>query len=142
MDKEKRRGYSDLLVSAGVDIVPVERVSAAANAWGERFLNRVWTAQEIGYCQGKQNPFEHLAARFAAKEAVSKSLALTWDKGLKWKEISIVNNGTGVPEVKLSGETRRVAAKLEVKSISLSMSHCRDYAVAYVTVVRGPGKGA
>ena len=77
----------------------------------------------------------HFAGRFASKEAVSKALGLDWGKGLKWKEIEIINNHLGTPEVKLSGETRRTVQKLKARKILLSISHCKDYAVASATII-------
>lgn len=125
-----------MIFGTGIDIVQVGRISRAVNTWGDRFLNRVWTTQEINYCWHKQNPFEHFAVRFAGKEAVCKSLGLTWSKGLRWREIEIINNHLGTPGVELSGETRRTARKLKVRNILLSMSHCRDYAVASAITMR------
>jgi len=124
-----------LIFGTGIDIAQVGRISRAVDTWGDRFLNRIWTAQEIDYCWRKKNPFEHLAGRFAAKEAVSKALGLDWSKGLKWREIEIINNQLGIPEVGLSGEAKRTAQKLKVRKILLSMSHCNDYAVASATIV-------
>ena len=124
-----------MIIGTGIDIAQVGRISRAVDKWGERFLNRIWTAHEVGYCWRKKNPFEHLAGRFAAKEAVSKALGLDWSKGLKWKEIEIINNHLGTPEVEFSGEAKRTAQKLKVRKILLSMSHCKDYAVASATII-------
>ena len=74
------------VISVGVDIVEVQRIADVLHAWGKKFIDRVWTSDEVDYCFSTYNPEEHFAARFAGKEAVSKSLGVTWDKGIKWKD--------------------------------------------------------
>ena len=130
------KSETDLIFGTGIDIVQVERMSRVVTRWGDKLLKRVWTDREINYCRSKQNPFEHFAARFAGKEAVSKSLGLTWSEGVRWKEIEIVDKRPGKPEVELSGETRRTANELKIGNIILSMSHCREYAVASAIITR------
>lgn len=125
-----------MVFGIGIDIAQVGRISWAVNTWGDRFLNRIWTTIELDYCWHKQSPFEHLAGRFAAKEAVSKALGLNWNKGLKWREIEIISKHAGTPVVEFFGEAKRTAQKLKVRKILLSMSHCKDYAVASATIIR------
>ena len=87
----------------GTDIVAVDRIRALIRERGTAFLERWFTAHEIGYCFGKAVPSRHFAARFAAKEAVLKALPVTWEGPLPWRSIEIANDPRGVPSVSLSG---------------------------------------
>ncbi len=122
----------------GTDIVAVARISALIQARGALFLQRWFTAREIGYCYGKAVPSRHFAARFAAKEAVLKALPMPWDGPLPWRSIEIVNDPRGAPSVILSGAIRNAAMEAAIGGIEVSLSHCDDYAtaVALVTVIR------
>ncbi len=104
--------------------------------YGQRFLNRVFTPGEIAYCRGRA---PNLAARFAAKEATMKALG-TGIRGVGWKDIEVVRHESGAPAIKLHqrGETR--AQRRGVQEISLSLSHSREYAVAFV-VIRSESPG-
>lgn len=112
-----------MIEGVGVDIVSIERIKSVYEKFNIRFLNRVFTAEEIKYSFSHLNPFPHLAARFAVKEAVIK--ALKKPKGLKLKDIEVVNNLDGSPEVKIDGLN---------KKIFISLSHERNYTVAFVVV--------
>ena len=94
----------------------------------------MYTPGEIAYCRGRP---PNLAARFAAKEATMKALG-TGVRGVGWKDIEVVRQESGAPAVKLHGRGQRRAQRLEVREIALSMSHSREYAVAFVVVRRGP----
>jgi holo-[acyl-carrier protein] synthase len=104
----------------GVDIVEVPRVARLARQ--KRFLQRVFTPEEIAYCRGKKNAVQHYAVRFAAKEAVYKALGKS---GVGHKEISVRNDARGKPAVVLAARLKRWE-----KRISLSLSHTAGYAVA------------
>jgi holo-[acyl-carrier protein] synthase len=114
----------------GTDIVAVPRIAALIKARGRVFLQRWFTAREIGYCSGKAVPPRHFAARFAAKEAVVKALPVAWDGPLPWRSIEIVNDSQGAPSVSLSGAILDAATKAGVGGISVSLSHCDQYATA------------
>jgi holo-[acyl-carrier protein] synthase len=120
----------------GTDIVAVGRIAALIRDRGAAFLDRWFTAREIGYCSGKAVPSRHFAARFAAKEAVVKALPVDWDGPLPWRSIEIGNDPRGVPSVSLSGAILDAAARAGVGEIKVSLSHCDEYAtaVALVTV--------
>jgi holo-[acyl-carrier protein] synthase len=108
-------------VKIGIDIVEVKRIAKlAAN---KRFLNRVYTRQEIRYCSGKKNRAQHFAVRFATKEAVWKALN---DKKITHKDIGVKNLPDGKPEVLIKGKKR--------KNIDVSLSHTSDYAAAVAVV--------
>ncbi len=115
--------------SIGVDLVEVERVQALAIRYGERFLSRVFTEQELAYCRGRS---PELAARFAAKEAVSKALGvgIQHQDGVGWREIQVVSDAHGKPGIELSGTAARRAGELGLSTFALSLSHTREYAIA------------
>ena len=119
-----------MILSTGIDIVKIERLRNVIDKRGKRFLDRVFTNREIEYCSKKIHRYQHLAGRFASKEAISKALKLRWEKGVNWKDIEIINNGNGSIEARLSGQARDAANSLKIKDINLSMSHCQDYATA------------
>jgi len=131
-----------MLVGTGVDIIDIGRFRKVANKRGKRFLNRIFTAAELSYCNKKIDKIQHLAARFACKEAISKALKMNWSKGLDWKEIEITNNHSGEPEARLTGQAKEAVDYLKIKNISLSLSHCQDYAVAMAVILKGDNNGA
>lgn len=120
----------------GTDIVSVGRIAALMRNGGTAFLERWFTAREIGYCSGKAVPSRHFAARFAAKEAVFKALPMAWSGPLPWRCIEIVNDQCGAPSVRLSGAILDAATEAGAGEIKVSLSHCDEYAtaVAFVTV--------
>jgi holo-[acyl-carrier protein] synthase len=119
-----------MLVS-GIDLIEVHRIENAIAQYGERFLERVFTRGELAYCRGRP---PQLAARFAAKEAVSKALGtgIQHRDGVAWQEIQIVSDDHGKPTVQLSGKAARRAEQIGVSTFSLSLSHTREHAIALV----------
>jgi holo-[acyl-carrier protein] synthase len=111
----------------GVDIVEIERVNRAIRKWGWRFLNRVYTEQEQVVC----DRVPELAARFAAKEAVMKALG-TGISGAGWREIEVLSDQRGKPLVHLHGKAQLQASRLGLHKLEISLSHCRQYALAVV----------
>jgi len=114
--------------AVGVDIIEIERVAAALAKFGERFLRRVYTAEEAAFCRGRVH---ELAARFSAKEAVMKALG-TGARGLAWREIEVLPNHRGKPLVYLHGRAKARAERIGLAGLDVSMSHSREYAVAFV----------
>ncbi len=110
----------------GIDIIEIARISKALEIHGERFLHRVFTLQERQYCLGKTSPTPSLAARFAAKEAVSKAIGTGIGSHLRWKDIEIIKVHNQ-PSVRLP---QHIYEQFGIKKILLSLSHCRDYATA------------
>ena len=120
-------------IECGTDIIEISRIKDSIEEAGERFLNRVYTKTEIEYCESKKKQkYQHYAARFAAKEATFKAISsLLEDKySICWKDIEVVNDSQGKPKVNILGvdETR-------IESISISISHCKEYATANVVAV-------
>ncbi len=115
----------------GIDIVEVPRIAAALERWGERFLNRVYTARERDLYSRK---LLSLAARFAAKEAVMKALG-TGMRGVGWKEIEVVPDHRGKPVLHLYGRALNRAKELGIQSWDISLTHSRDTAIASVVAI-------
>ena len=120
-----------MIVGTGIDIVEIKRIKNILNKWGDRFLKRIYTEKEKKYCEKKKNMYIHLAARFAAKEALVKMLG-TGMKQIKWTEIEITNNRKGKPEINLYGKALLIAKQQEISIIHISISHEKEYAVAQV----------
>lgn len=119
-----------MIVGVGCDIIEIERIVRAIKR--ESFIRRVFTAEEAAYCQRRgQQAAASFAARFAAKEAVLKALGTGLREG-SLQEIAVDNDGLGKPLVQLSGHFAMLAKQLGVKNIQISLSHSRDFAVAYV----------
>ena len=123
-----------MTLSSGVDIIEISRIRRVLDRYSQRFLHRVYTDGEIAYCQGRA---PNLAARFAAKEATMKALG-TGIRGVGWKDIEITRRESGAPGILLHGRARLRAQRLGVLDISLSLSHSREYAVAFVVLQREP----
>jgi len=112
----------------GVDIVELARIERAVQRYGDRFLSRVYTEAELAYCRGD---VARLAARWAAKEAMSKALGTGW-RGIEWRELEVVREPSGQPTVALHGRAKAIAESLGLTRWALSLSHSGEYAVAFV----------
>jgi holo-[acyl-carrier protein] synthase len=121
-----------LIIGLGVDIAEVPRIQAAIEGRGQRFLDRVFTPNEIAYCERFKNKFERYAGRFAAKEAAMKALGTGWRRGIRWVDLEVVREQSGRPTISLAGEAAKIAAQLGVKRISLSITHTESEALAQV----------
>ena len=121
-----------MIVGTGVDIAEVARIRDAVSRFGERFLKRVFTPEEIHYCTSKANSEERLAARFAAKEAAMKAIGTGLRHGVTWQDVEVVRQLGGRPGLRLSGKAAEFAAALGCQRIHLSLSHTEDQAIAHV----------
>lgn len=120
-------------ILCGTDIIEIERIKKSIERSGERFLNLIYTPAEIEYCESTRNAkFSHYAGRFAAKEAIFKAVSsLLSDKfQITWKDAQVINDENGNPKI----EFVNIEFK-EIKSIDISISHCKEYAVATVTLL-------
>ena len=122
-------------IRQGIDIVSVDRLAQTAERHGERFLNRIFTAEERAYCDSKRFKFEHYAARFAAKEAMMKAMEIRRKNRLRFREIEVKRRATGKPEIFMSPTSRARFGLAEGVQIELSMTHERRYAVSFVVLV-------
>lgn len=119
-----------MILGLGVDIVEVARIERAVERWGEDFLNHVFCPEEIAYAKGRKFPAQHLAARFAAKEAVFKALA--GQEHIGWKDIKILNDPQGRPICVFTKNAFR-------DQILISLSHTQTHAVANAVVTARSG---
>mgnify|MGYP006305855667 CR=1 FL=1 len=113
-------------VRVGTDVVEIARIENAISQWGDRFLERSFSEDEIAYCESKRKPAQHFAGKFAAKEAVFKALGLTWAGPFSWRMIEIVSAPSGAPEVRLHAGD----AGAGDEDVSVSISHTGGFAVA------------
>lgn len=123
------------IIGIGIDVIEVERIDDALEEFGERFLDRVFTAGEQAYCGQQRRPAIHYAARWAAKEAVSKAFGTGIGAELGWIEIEILRRDSGEPELVLHGGAREHASELGVKEIKISLTHAKHYAAANAVVL-------
>jgi len=121
-----------MIVGLGVDIAEVERVRGAIERQGERFLKRVYTEKERAYCEQFKNKYERYAGRFAAKEAAMKALGTGWSRGVRWVDVEVVRERGGRPRMELHGEAKKIAEKLGVKHIAMTITHTESQALAQV----------
>jgi len=121
-----------MIVGMGIDIVEVHRIAAVIKAQKERFLRRVYTLNEVAYCEQFKNRFERYAARFAVKEAAMKALGTGWSRGVRWVDLEVVRERGGRPILTLKGEARKIAERLGVKRIAISITHTAEQALAQV----------
>src|SRR5437879_12995862 len=119
-----------LIVAVGTDIVEVLRIGQMIERHGEVFLNRVFTDDEIRYCQRRKDYTQHYAGRWAAKEAVMKTLGTGWSRGVGWRDIEICSSRSGAPSIALRGAAREVAEQAGICGVLISLSHCRAFATA------------
>ena len=114
----------------GIDVVEVQRIAAAIERHGEPFLAKLFTPSEREYCESRKNPAIHFAARFAAKEAVSKALGTGIGGNAGLLEMEIVHDASGAPKILLSGAAERFTRENQITEAQISITHAREYAAA------------
>jgi len=119
----------------GTDIVEIVRIGEMIERHGELFLQRVYTEQEVAYCQKRAASYQHFAGRWAAKEAVLKALGTGWAKGIAWRDIEVVSRPSGQPRVLVHGAVKELAEQAGIAGFLLSISHCRSHATATAVAV-------
>jgi holo-[acyl-carrier protein] synthase len=125
-----------MIVATGIDIVEVYRIEESMTRT-PRFADRVFTAAEREYCDGKgKAAMPSYAGRFAAKEAFLKALGSGWRGEIAWQDIEIVNDEAGAPSFNLTGEAARLIDERQAKHVHLSISHTKEHAVASVIIER------
>ncbi len=122
------------ILGLGVDIVECARIEHSLERFGERFLHRVFTAGEIEYCQSMKYPARHFAARFAAKESVSKAFGTGIGKAMSWRDIDVRREGSGQPYIVLEGGAQKLAEGRAVSAVWISLSHTDHHAMAMVAL--------
>jgi holo-[acyl-carrier protein] synthase len=129
------------IVAHGIDLVDCPRIEGMVGEHGERFVNRVFTAAEQAYAEANKDRIEKLAGRFAAKEAVLKLMGTGWRGKIAWTDIEVVNNKAGQPEVNLCGEVRKIAERLGIRHISVSITHTANFAIASAVALAESDEG-
>jgi holo-[acyl-carrier protein] synthase len=121
------------MLTTGIDLIEIPRIEAVATRFGERFLKRVYTSAELDYCRGRSG---ELAVRFAAKEAVAKALGVglvhIGTNGVGWREIEVLQDPLGKPQLILHGRAQSRAEALALREWSLSLTHASQIAIAFV----------
>src|SRR3989338_8591426 len=119
----------------GIDIVEIKRLAKVSKKWGSAFLKKVYTDRELAYAKSRKFPYQHLAARFAAKEAIFKALGEVEKRFVGWKNIEILNDPYGKPVVYWHGAAEKTRKKRGFKGAVVSLSHTANYAVASAMLV-------
>ena len=130
------------IIAHGIDLVDRPRIEQMVERHGERFLNRVFTEKEQAYANANKDRMEKLAGRFAAKEAVLKLIGTGWRGKIAWTDIEVVNNPAGQPEVTLCGEVEKLARRMSVTHISVSITHTANFAIASAVALAGSDENA
>lgn len=125
-----------MLIGLGADLVDVDRIRGVLERQSDRFLNRVYTDEERAYCFGMKNPHPHLAARFAAKEAVSKAFTTGIGAELGWKSVSIFHGERKEPLVRLDEKGRALLAQVGATHVLITLSHTDTAAMAVAALVK------
>ncbi len=128
------------ILGIGTDIIECDRITQMLEKHGDVFLARVYTPCEIAYCSARKAANQHYAGRWAAKEAVLKALGTGWAHGIQWTDVQVVNQQGGKPNIELDGRAKEISEQLGIREILISISHCRNYAVAYATAIGEPQK--
>ena len=118
-------------IKCGIDIIEISRIKENIDNLGNKFLNRIYSQKEIEYCESKgKQKYQHYAARFAAKEATFKAFSNKLDNNIwNWKDYEIINDKNGKPFLNID------KSKFDIQDIDISLSHCKDYAIANVAIL-------
>ncbi len=127
------------IIGLGTDITECLRIARMIERHGELFINRVYTPDEITYCQSRKQATQHFTGRWAAKEAILKALGTGWRRGISWRDMEVSNDRSGKPLVAVRGGVRDQCDQLGIHEILVTISHCRTYATA-VAVALGEKK--
>lgn len=125
-----------MISGTGIDIIEISRIKNAVIRWKDSFLRRIFTENEINYSQAKKFSYQHLAARFAAKEAVLKAIGDSSIHRINLREVEVLNDESGKPFIRLSGEAKKIKEKKKISDIIISMSHTHKLAVANAILIK------
>ncbi len=120
-----------MIIGVGVDIVEIDRFKELLEKWGDHFLKKIFTEREIDYCLSKRNSHQHLAGRFAVKEAISKAISTGWAGNFRWKDVEVLNDKSGKPFVSFHNKLKE---ELNSCCVHISISHSNNYAVAFAII--------
>lgn len=119
-----------MIIGIGIDIVDIDRIKNIIEKWGKHFINKIYTESEIIYCNSKANPYQHYAARFAAKEAFYKALPKNKHTNINWKDIEVIISNEGYPTINFKREITEFSSPI----VHLSLSHSSNNAIAMVII--------
>lgn len=122
-----------MIIGIGIDNIEVKRIKKQIDG-STRFKEKIFTLNEIEYCESKKNYAESFAVRFAAKEAFLKAIGTGWGEGLQFQDIEILNDEKGKPEIHLQGKAKQVIQKNKLTNIQVSLSHIKKIATAIVII--------
>lgn len=114
-----------MILGIGIDIIEIERIKKSVDEYGDQFLEKIYTKTELGYSLSKANKYQHLAARFAAKEAIYKALSSDTSQAYSWHDVEIYNELNGLPRVRLFNALKEYLGN--TKELKISMSHSENY---------------
>ena len=123
------------ILGIGTDITECLRIARMIERHGEQFIDRVYTPDEVRYCQGRPQSTQHFAARWAAKEAILKALGIGSARGVAWADVEIRRDPSGRPMVAARAQSRTSSSGQGVGEILVTFSHCRTHASAYAIVM-------
>jgi holo-[acyl-carrier protein] synthase len=123
------------VIGIGTDITECLRIARMIERHGELFIERVYTPDEIRYCQTRKQATQHFTGRWAAKEAILKALGTGWRRGISWRDMEIRNEPGGKPTVAVRGGVKDVVEQLGISEILVTISHCRSHATATAIAV-------
>ena len=121
-----------MIVGTGIDIAEVDRIEQSIARFGVRFTERIFTSEEIRYCESKANKAERYAARFAAKEAGMKAIGTGWSRGVRWRDIEVRRMPGGRPTLAFHGKAGEFFSRLGAAQAHLTLTHTRGMAMAVV----------
>jgi len=121
-------------LETGIDIVEIAELKVLIERFGDRVLNRLFTANEISYCKNKPYQYQNFAGRMAAKEATFKALGKGWNLGIQWKNVEVINDEHGRPSLKISGKAKEIFILNGFVHHKLSISHSKTYAISTVII--------
>jgi holo-[acyl-carrier protein] synthase len=126
-----------IIVGTGIDATEIDRIARTIERYGDRFINRIFTDDEVAYCHRHRDPVPSFAARFAAKEAGMKALGTGHSRGVLWRDLEVVRHG-GPPQLRLHGTAARLFEQLGGRSTLLTLTHSRSLALAHVLLLGDP----
>jgi len=123
------------VIGIGIDVVEVDRIRSSLEEFSGRFLDRIFTKPEQEYCRKQKRPELHLAARFAAKEAIAKAFGTGIGKEIGWLDMEILRKESGEPEARLGGNAKDYANERGVEQVMVSLTHAKQYAAANAVIL-------
>ena len=126
-----------MIFGIGVDLVKIPRIAAALERFGDRFKNRIYTPQEIVYCEARGKPVNNYALRFAAKEAFSKALGVGLRRnGIRWQEVEVVSAPNGRPDLRVNGHAAHLCEEHGIRGMFVSLTDEGEFGIAVVVLER------